>query len=160
MEVNSLAKLFLFCIDEQKFALPLSMVERIVNIVEIYPLHQAPDYISGTINYRGKLLPVINLRKIFLLPEHDTELSDQLIITQTSKMTMALWVDKTEEIINTEDIEEISSDHFFIDNEVVKGLFRFKDGRVLISDPDKFFTSDQIEELRQLLQQREEAGAN
>jgi|WetSurMetagenome_2_1015567.scaffolds.fasta_scaffold273533_2 purine-binding chemotaxis protein CheW len=144
-------KLVLFSIDKIDFAIPLEIVEKIVSIVQITPLPNAPNYIIGTINYQSKILPVINMREIFLLQKREIEISDQLVIIRMSKMLIAIWVDYTTEIINTEDIEIISPDQFYIDSNKVKGLFKFKNGRVLISNPDKFFTPEQIEKLIILL---------
>jgi purine-binding chemotaxis protein CheW len=115
-----------------------------------------PDYIAGTINFKGELLPVINLRKIFLLPDREAELSDQLIIVETSKMKIALWVDKTEVVIDTDNIEEIPPSKFFITNKLIKGLFELNDGRVLISNPNKFLAPDQIDKLKILLQKQKD----
>jgi purine-binding chemotaxis protein CheW len=148
--------LVLFSIDKQRFALSLDLVERVVNMVEIHPLPQVPDYIAGTINFKGELLPAINLRKIFLLPDREAELSDQLIIVETSKMKIALWVDKTEVVINTENIDEMSPSQFFITNKLIKGLFELNDERVLISNPNKFLAPDQIDKLKALLQKQKD----
>jgi purine-binding chemotaxis protein CheW len=153
--MSSIGKLVLFHIEKQQFALPLDIVDRIVNIVEICPLPNAPDHIAGTINYRGELLPVVNLRKLFLIPEREVELSDQLIITNTTEMTIALWVDKSDEIVEMEELKITSPNKVYLENEIVNGLFNLYNNRILISDPNKFLTPEQIAKLRNLLMKKE-----
>ena len=97
--MRKLNKLVVFRLDAQRFALYLSNVERIVRIVEINPLPKAPEYILGTINFQGKFIPVVNIRKLFLLPERDIDLNDQLIIANTSMRTVALWVDSVSDVV-------------------------------------------------------------
>ncbi|MFQ5632726.1 MAG: chemotaxis protein CheW, partial [bacterium] len=58
-----------FTIDDQQFGLPMSQVERIIRAVEVRPVPEAPDYINGVINMQGRVIPVVNLRKRFRLPE-------------------------------------------------------------------------------------------
>jgi len=144
----------LFHVDEQQFALPLDMVEQIVSIVEVCPLPKAPGHVAGTINYRGELLPVIDMRKLFLLPLREIELTDQLIIAKTAKMKMAIWVDSANEIAPLNNDQIITPDSVYLEEGLVKGLFKLNDGRVLISDPDKFLTPEQIGKLAILLRER------
>lgn len=144
-------KLVVFYIDEQQFALNIERVERIISIVEILQLPKAPDYIAGTINYYGEHLPVINMRKLFLLPLRKIELTDQIIIVKTDRMKIALWVDRTNEIVTLNNEQIIPNNSVFLEAEMVEGLFKLNDGRVLISNPDKFLKPEQIEKLSILL---------
>jgi len=72
--------IIIFSLDEPRYALPLSLVERVVRIVEITPLPKAPDIVMGVINMHGQILPVINVRRRFNLPEREIRLEDQLIM--------------------------------------------------------------------------------
>lgn len=139
--------LVVFSLDEQQFSLYLSNVERIIPSMEIHPLPMAPEYILGTINFQGDFLPVINLRKLFLLPQREVELNDQLIITVASKNRIALWVDAVSEIVERVDEEIHKTDSILLDVGYVEGLFKLHDGMVLIHDLDKFLTPEQTSRL-------------
>ena len=54
--------LLLFTLSEQRCALALSVVERIVPVVEVTPLPKAPEMVMGLINVRGRAIPVLNIR--------------------------------------------------------------------------------------------------
>jgi len=153
--MNRTSKLVVFHLDKQQFAIRLSNVDRIVRIVEIDPLPLAPEYILGTINYHGEFLPVVNIRKLFLLPQREIELTDQMIITSTTKTKVALWVDSVREIVELSDEDTASTSKVLLDVGYVDGLFKLRDGMVLIQDIDKFLTPEQIAKLSDaLLKQR------
>jgi len=131
-------KYVIFWLDNQKFALHLSSVERVVRIVEVSHLLKAPKYILGTINFQGEFLPVINLRILFDLNERDIDLNDQLIITNTTEIKVALWVDNVSDIIEREDEEIIESDKILMESKYNEGAFKFNDELVVIHDLDMF----------------------
>jgi len=78
--MSAMIELVVFILDEQEFAVHLSSVEGVVRIVEITPLPKAPDIVSGIINYKGAIIPVMNVRRRCTIQEREIELSDQLII--------------------------------------------------------------------------------
>ncbi len=78
--MNDSNQLVVFTLEEQRYALYLSAVERIVRIVEITPLPKALEIVFGVINVQGQVVPVVDIRKRFRLPEREMSLSDQLIM--------------------------------------------------------------------------------
>ena len=71
-----------FTLDERFYAIRLSAVSRVVRAVEITPLPKAPPIVIGVINLGGRIIPVVNIRRRFRLPERELELTDQLIVAQ------------------------------------------------------------------------------
>jgi purine-binding chemotaxis protein CheW len=63
--VDKLNQLVVFAFDEQRYALHLSAVERIVRMVEITPLPKAPEIVLGVVNVQGRIVPIVNIRKRF-----------------------------------------------------------------------------------------------
>ena len=93
-------KLVIFQLALHKFALPISAVERIIQIVEISELPKSPEFLMGIINVHGEIVPVIDPRVLFDLPLKEIELSDQLIFVKTANVKIALWVDVTNEVLD------------------------------------------------------------
>src|SRR3569832_1154634 len=54
-----------FRVGKEHFGVPIELVHEIVRIMEITAVPDAPDFIEGVINLRGKIIPVIDLRKQF-----------------------------------------------------------------------------------------------
>ena len=69
-----------FTLDELFYGVGLSIVVRVLRAVEITPLPSAPPIVIGVINMGGRIIPVVNIRKRFHLPERELDLSDQFIV--------------------------------------------------------------------------------
>ena len=67
--MNRLIRLVNFNLDDQKYALFLSAVIRIIRVVEITSLPKAPEIVLGVINMHGQIIPVSNIRERFQLPQ-------------------------------------------------------------------------------------------
>lgn len=86
-------KIVHFCLDQFRYALPVSDVLTIERAVSITPVPKAPAYVAGVINFHGDIIPVLDLRKLFGLPPHEVRLEDRFIIARTSQGLVALVVD-------------------------------------------------------------------
>ncbi len=106
--MDKLNQLVVLTLDEQRYALHLSAVERIVRVVEVTPLPKAPEIVLGVVNVQGQIIPVINIRKRFCLPEREMNLSDQLIIAHTSRRTVALAADAVSGVVERSEQEVIA----------------------------------------------------
>ena len=141
--MNKSNRLVVFTLDEQKYALYLPVVERVVSAVEVTPLPKAPDIVLGVINFQGMVIPVVNIRRRFGLPEREIDLSDQLIIAKTSMKTVALVADAVDEVIKPESISVIDSKNITSGMEYVDGVIKLEDGLILIFDLDKFLSLEE-----------------
>jgi purine-binding chemotaxis protein CheW len=97
-------RILVFTINDQKYAFPLSAVERIVRAVEVTPLPDAPEIVLGVIDVHGRVLPVVDMRRRFHLPARAIDPDDQFIVAQSSTIAVALPVDATLGV--SEDIAE------------------------------------------------------
>lgn len=91
--MSACIQLVIFTLNQQRYALHLSRVERVVPIVEINGLPKAPEIVLGVVNVEGRIVPVLDIRKRFRLPERDLDLSDRFIIARTPGRVVALAVD-------------------------------------------------------------------
>ena len=112
-------KLLVFVIEGQRFAIQLSVTERVVRAVAITKLADAPGFIEGVIDYYGEVIAVINLRKPFGYNLPELRLSDRFIIVKTAKRKLALIVDKVEDVLSPDlqdlyDSQDINSGLKFI----------------------------------------------
>jgi purine-binding chemotaxis protein CheW len=80
LQNSDTSKLVLFSLEEPRYALYLSAVERVIRSVEVTPLPKAPEIVIGVINIQGEIIPVIDIRKLFHLPIHEISIDDLFII--------------------------------------------------------------------------------
>lgn len=149
------SKLLVFQIDNQRFALPLSVVRKVIQVVEFTPLPKMPEYIHGIINYHGDIIPVINMSFLFSITPKEVEITDRLIIASTSsgsKLAMLATVVRDIVEVNPDDI--VKPEHIIYGMRFVQGVIKIADGMVLINDIDKFLSKEELMQLEEEINKR------
>jgi len=123
------------------------VVERIVQVVEVTPLPKAPEIVLGVVNLQGRIVPTLNIRKRFRLPDQDVKLSDRLIIANTSRRTVALVVDSVSGVVERPTSEVVAAAKVLSNMEYVEGVAKLEDGIVFIHDLDRFLSLEEENEL-------------
>jgi purine-binding chemotaxis protein CheW len=154
--MHQLGQLVSFILGEQRYALPLQVVKRVLRVVEITPLPKAPDIVLGVVNLQGKVLPVINLSKRFRLPEREVSLSDQLIVAQTLQRPVALLVDEVTGVIEASTKSVTQSDAILAGTEFISGVMRSHDGMILIHDLESCLSLEEERRLDDAMKTTEE----
>ena len=145
--LEGMRDIVIFSLDEPRYALPLSLVERVVRIVEITPLPKAPDIVMGVINMQGQVIPVINVRRRFRLPEREIRLEDQLIIVRTPKRLVALVADSVSGVHRLEERELVIARQELPYAGYIEGVVKLGQGLFLICDLDQFLSLEEEKSL-------------
>ena len=143
MAMEAPHQLLLFTLGEQRYGLALSSVERAVRIVEITPLPHKHEVVLGVINVQGRLIPVMNLRRRFRLPEREVSLADQIVIAHTKRRPVALVVDAVVGVHACLERQMVGAGEILPGIEYVDGVVQLDDGLILIHDLDKFLSLDE-----------------
>ncbi|NJL72265.1 MAG: chemotaxis protein CheW [Candidatus Competibacteraceae bacterium] len=132
--VDNLDELVVFLLSEQRYALALPSVLRVVRAVEMTPLPKAPAIILGIINVGGEIIPVVDLRRRFQMAVHGLQWTDQLIIARTARRTVALPVDQVLGVVPIAPAQVAAADAALDGVPHVAGVLKLADGLVLIHD--------------------------
>ena len=131
--------LVVFQLDDRRYALRLSAVERVLPAVEIVPLPQVPAIVRGVINVEGRIIPVVDIRARFSLPPRALALSDHLLIAQTQRRPVALVVDA---VIGVTEIDQIVATERFADHAAyIEGVATLNGDLIVIHDLDTFLST-------------------
>src|ERR1035438_8153669 len=105
-------KYLTFILGREEFAIRVLKVREIMGIQDITAVPQTPAYVKGVINLRGKVIPVVDLRLKFCLPEQEYTPRTCIIVVQArgeaGPMLMGIVVDGVAEVLNlaAADIED------------------------------------------------------
>lgn len=149
-EINHLV---VFRLEGRRYALPLPSVERAVRAAEVTPLPKAPAIVLGVIDVGGQVLPVLNVRKRFRLPEREITVDDQFLIARAGSRTVVLVVDVVEGIMDSPAAGRVAAAEIVPGLEQVEGVFKHADGLILIHDLEKFLSLDEGQNLDEALKQ-------
>ena len=144
-------QLLVFDLGGVKVALPVSVVQQVVRVVEVTPLPQAPGFVSGVIDVHGLVVPVFDLRRRWGLPERAVQLSDQMIIASTATRTVALLADAVDGVVEIADEKVTAAGEIIPGLASVEGVARTGEGMVFIHDLDTILSVDEEASLTQAI---------
>lgn len=88
-----------FCLGDKLFAVDIMRIKEILIPQKLSSLPQASNLLDGVINLRGNVIPVMNMRKRFLMPVEDDDKPGKLLIVSLARQVLALMVDDVLEVI-------------------------------------------------------------
>lgn len=150
MEEGEEVKLVVFRLGEEEYAAEVSQVKEIIKLERITRLPRAPEFVEGIINLRGQLTTVINLRKLFNLPEQEAAGNGRIVVLDSEEPTGVI-VDSVVEVLSLsrKEIEKPTS-VFGVDAKFIKGVGK-KDGRlIIILDMNRILSPEEVEQVREV----------
>lgn len=129
-----------FVVDGQRYALPLAAAERVVSMVAISPLPDAPDSVCGAVNVHGEVTPVLDLRRRLGLPSREHGLESRLLLARTPHRVVALPVDEVQGVAAVTRAQVVSPESVAPGLATLAGIAALPDGLLLIDDPSAFFS--------------------
>ncbi|MDD1717394.1 MAG: chemotaxis protein CheW [Methanoregulaceae archaeon] len=150
--LRQLPQLVGFALAGPNYAVSLAAVERIVHVVEIAPLPQAPEIVLGVINFSGRIIPVVDMRKRFRLPAKEVGIYDLLIIARTSKREIAFIADGVAGVLECPEADITAAEEIVPGLEYLAGVLKLKDGLIFIHDLERFLSLDEERSLDEAMQ--------
>lgn len=144
-----------FRLEGERYALHLSQVERVVSMVAVSPLPKTPAVVSGVINHRGSVVPVLDLRPRFGFPLHEFGLTDHLLLARTTRRMLALPVDEVLGV-NEVPVENILAPSTLLPGVgYVTGIVALADGLLFIHDLEALLSMDEERRLTEAMDDNE-----
>ena len=134
-------QLIIFCIHGEEFGMDSVYAKEIIRPAKIFKVPNAPSYIEGLINLRGKVHPVFNLRKRFNLPSAAFDDNTKFIMTHLDSAGIGFIADEVREIIRIEDgdIEVTPHTSGEVIKKFIKGAVKVGARTILLLDPENAF---------------------
>lgn len=138
-----------FNVGRELYAIGIEAVHEIVNVPEVTAIPDSPPFLEGVINLRGKIVPVIDLRKRLKLIGIERTKSTRVLITENSEHTVGLLVDSVSEVLKipSETVEEPPAMVSAIGIEYITGVAKVSDRIIILLDLKKVLN---IEEMKKL----------
>jgi purine-binding chemotaxis protein CheW len=125
----------IFSVDQRRLALPLLMVERVLRMVAITPLPDAPGWVVGMLNLHGRLLPVVDLRLRLGRSFRPYHVDDRLIVLDLHGQAMALVVDQVQDMSNIQPQQYETAPGGGAASGILAGVIRWNDELIPVLDP-------------------------
>ncbi len=150
-----------FHVGKELFGIGIELVREIVRVPEITEVPDAPRFLKGVINLRGRILPVIGLRRRFGLPQAEMTKSTRVLITENAGTTVGLLVDGVSEIRRTatEAIEAPPDMVAAVGIEYITGVVKMQERLIILLNLDKVLNIEDMQKIGKSVERIEETKA-
>lgn len=143
---SELLQLVSFNIGSEEFGVDILKVQEINRMVEITKVPQAPHYVEGVINLRGKVIPIVDLRKRFNLEVKEYDKSTRIVVVDIGGNIMGMVVDSVSEVLRlpSSTIEPPPEIATGINSEYIKGVAKLEDRLLIFLDLSKVINMNEM----------------
>jgi purine-binding chemotaxis protein CheW len=139
-----------FQLGEEVFALDVSHVREILEFTSVTKVPRTPEYMSGVINLRGSVVPVLDMRLKFGLAKTEKTVNTCIIVVEVrledENAIIGALVDSVQEVFELEpdQIEPAPKIGTQLKTEFIKGIGKRDDRFIILLDIDKVFSTEEL----------------
>lgn len=135
-----------FLLEDREYGLELFRIQEICGFAPITPIPNLPPHVRGVMNLRGTVLPVIDLRMKFRLPEVEYTKFTVIVIAKVEDKTVGLLVDAVSDVLHVSTSEMRAAPDFGaeVDTEFINGVFQTHDHLAVALNLEKLLSAHEI----------------
>lgn len=153
LDSKEVLQLVTFRLGNEEFSLDILRVQEIIRHMDLTRVPRTPEFVEGVINLRGRVIPVLDLRKRFGLPADEKTNETRIIVVDVDNRTVGLKVDAVSEVLRlpADTVEPPPAIVTGAESDYIKGVGKL-DGRLLILlDVEKILTRTERDALGNVL---------
>ena len=129
-------KFVTFFLEGEEYALPISQVQEIMRVGEITRVPNSPEYVKGVMNLRGKIIPVIELKKRLSLGEALIDKNSRIVVVENGLKVLGLMVDQVAQVMNitAEQIDKAPEEVVQVQENYIKGVGKMDERMIILLD--------------------------
>lgn len=143
-----------FQVGRETFGVPISMVREIVRVPEITAVPHAPAHVEGVINLRGKIVPVVDLRRRFGEKDLQRTKKNRILVVELADKIVGLIVQSASEVLKIPPSEIEAPDNLLQEGEqnCVTGVGKLHGRLILLLDLNRILQRGELTGLNALAQ--------
>ncbi len=140
-----------FKLGEEIFAINVSQVREILDVIAITKVPQTPDFMQGVINLRGSVVPVMDMRLKFGMAATVRTVNTCIIVMEVThggeSLVLGALADSVQEVLDLEpdQIEPAPRIGTRLRKEFIKGMGKHDERFIILLDIDQIFCSDELD---------------
>lgn len=145
-------QLVVFKLGEEEYGVPITQVQEINRLVTPTKIPKSPVFVEGVINLRGKIIPIIDLKKRFNLSLSKYTEDTRIVVVEINGNTVGVIVDAVSEVlrINSLSVEPAPAIISGIDSEYLSGVGKVDNRLLILLDLNKILSSKEQDELNNI----------
>lgn len=136
-------QLVVFCLANELYGVEIGRVQEIIRMQNITRVPGAAHYIEGVINLRGRVVPVIDLRKRLNMPAPELTKESRIVVANVGDSIVGMMVDKVSEVlwVNAEAIEPPTVAAAGGDASCMRGIAKVGDCLIILLELERVLAS-------------------
>ncbi len=145
-------QLVVFDLSTEAYGVDIGAVREIIRLQDITRVPRTPEFVEGVINLRGKVIPVVDLRKRFGLQTEDESKDNRIVVVNIGAQDIGVVVDAVTEVLRiaTESVEPPASVITTADSEYLLGIAKLDSRLIILLDLEQVLTEAEHESLREM----------
>ncbi len=142
-----------FFLGQEEFGVDILLVQEIIRPAPVTEVPNTPRFVEGVINLRGKVVPVIDLRKRLNIPTIDADKATRIIIIELEKRITGFVVDSVSKVITVPAGSVQGAPDMImsgVESEYITGVSRIDDRLIILLDFSKILTAGEQRQLSTL----------
>ena len=138
-----------FQLGNEEYGIDILKVQEINRVTDITKIPQSPDFVEGVINLRGNIIPIIDLRKRFHMPDREHDRQTRIVVGEIDDRTVGFIVDAVSEVIRLP-VNTVEPPPPIVSGgkaEYIKGVGKLEGRLLMLLDIDKILTGSEKERL-------------
>ena len=136
-----------FKVGEEEFGIEILSVQEIIRLQELTRVPNSPEFVDGVINLRGKVIPVIALRKRFGLPQQAHDKETRIVVLETNSIVIGLVVDSVSEVLRIPADAVVPPPRLgTIEKEFVSGVGKLDNRLLILLDLERIVSVPNLQE--------------
>jgi purine-binding chemotaxis protein CheW len=145
--VEELLQLVSFKIENEEFGIDIFRVKEINRMMQVTKVPNAPHYVEGVVNLRGKIIPVVDIRSRLHLTKKVYDKNTRIIVVELDTSTVGFVVDEVREVLRlpVSITEQPPSIVGSIDSDFIKSVGKLDDRILILLDLEKILEAEGIQ---------------
>lgn len=142
-----------FSIGESEYGIDIMLVQEMIRYSKPTTVYNSNPAIKGVTNFRGRVIPVIDMHRKFNLPEKEFDEYTVVIVIEVNGKNMGMIVDRVSDIMSFKDEDLQPVDQEFaedIKTRHVQSMAKADDRIIMLLDPEKILTTNELKEINQM----------
>lgn len=143
-------QLVVFELAAEVYGVDISRVQEIIRLPTITRLPRAPEFVEGVINLRGRVIPVVDLKRRFGLPAGERTRASRIVVVDVDNQTIGMVVDGVSEVLRVQAaaVEPPSPVVTTIESDYIRGIAKLEARLIILLDLDKVLSVEEKHQLR------------
>ena len=147
---QNMLQLVSFKLKQEEFGVNILLVQEIIRMQEITNVPNAPGFVEGVINLRGRVIPIVDLRKRFGMETKEQSNATRIIVVMIGEVQVGLIVDEVSEVlrISEDTVEPPPPIVAGIESDYIKGVGKLEDRLLILLDLNKILSMEEKQSLQ------------